>query len=76
LGRVYLTAETSDGQAELVILDADTLERLGAVPVPADLALYAPGYAAAPAVSGQPGWAGRGLVGDRCTLTEFIGMSH
>ena len=40
-GRVYLTAEGSDGQAELVILDADTLERLGAVPVPAGLALYA-----------------------------------
>ena len=42
LGRVYLTTgEGSDGQNELVILDADTLDRLGSVPVPAGLALYA-----------------------------------
>jgi DNA-binding beta-propeller fold protein YncE len=41
LGRVYLTTETSDGQTELRILDAATLEILGTVPVPAGLSLYA-----------------------------------
>ena len=41
LGRVYLTTESGDGEAELLILDADTLQTLGSVPVPAGMALYA-----------------------------------
>jgi len=42
LGRVYLTTtQGSDGPTELLILDAVTLDRLGAVPVPAGLSLYA-----------------------------------
>ena len=41
LGRVYLTAQSSEDRTELVILDAVTLDRLGAVPVPNGLSLYA-----------------------------------
>ncbi len=38
---MYLTAQGSEGQTELLILDAATLDHLGAVSVPAGLALYA-----------------------------------
>lgn len=41
LGHVYLTTQSGDGQTELLILDADTLETLGSVPVPGGLTLYA-----------------------------------
>ena len=62
LGRVYLTTQGSDGQTELLILDAATLDHLGAVPVPARPGPLCPGHAAPPPLPGQPRRPGPDLV--------------